>query len=416
MKKLFILALILMFAAGTAIAADDEKVSFSGQYRMEMYNMDDQDFNSDADDEEQYIDQRFRVQAVFAPADGVKAVWRADFAETTWGTLEKADTSSATGTTNRGIAYRPAAGYDTIMVDKAYVDLTKAMINARVGLFGHGGLGKGTTTDNQGANIFVTADFAPVQVRALYTKLDEGTSLIDDTDDDANEDEDVYGVDATFTSDAFSAGILYAAKPDAVTDGEANVIGVFGSATFGKVALWGALDYYGGDDGGNTDYVGTDFVLSASMPVTDQLKVALDFAYAPGTTEDDEEQITNLTFDAAYIPLEQGPFAWIEGLGINQWEIEDNAGGMMIAANGTFAVTDEISLFALLGYVTADEEDPDDDGNSVDDIMVYTIAGTYAFMPKTSFSLQYTGVSRSVSGDLEDDPTQKIMGLLKVSF
>jgi opacity protein-like surface antigen len=302
------------------------------------------------------------------------------------------------------------------MVDKAYVDLTKAMINAKIGLFGHGGLGMGTTTDNQGPNIMVTGDFAPVKVTALYTKLDEGTSLIDETDDDATEDQDVYGIDAKFAAEAFSAGILYATLRDEVTEGAKNVMGVFGSGNVGPVALWGEIDYFSGDDGDNIDYVGTNFTLNADMAVNEKIKVALNFCYAPGTTEDDEEQISYLTNDAAYIPLEMGPFAWIEGHGIHHFELEDNAGAMTIAANASFAVTDEITLFGLVGYEAADEEDPDDDGNSVDNVMIYTVAGTYAFMPQTKFSLQYTGLNRSVSGALEDDPVSKIMGLLTVNF
>lgn len=134
MKKLLSLVLVLTFVfTGTAIAA--EKFNLSGQYRMEMYNVVDDDHDSSIKDDKAYIDQRFRLQFDFMPADGVKAILRGDFAETNWGSV----TTPTAYTGNRGINYRPNLGEpsnDTIMIDKAYVDLQTAMVNWKVGLFG----------------------------------------------------------------------------------------------------------------------------------------------------------------------------------------------------------------------------------------------------------------------------------------
>jgi hypothetical protein len=68
------------------------------------------------------------------------------------------------------------------------------------------------------------------------------------------------------------------------------------------------------------------------------------------------------------------------------------------------------------------EEDPDGDDNYIDNQTVLTLGATYTFLPGTSFSLQYTTSSRSVTNDgpaeteISDDPLQMMGGLLKVSF
>lgn len=414
MKKFFIVALILALAVGTAYAAD-ETFKVGGQYRMEMYNIDDADYNSDVDDQQQYVDQRFRVQADFMPADGVKAIWRADFAETTWGTLDS----------DAGIGYRPAAGKETIMVDKAYVDLTKAMFNIKAGLFGTTGLGMGITTDDQGPQIIVTANFEPVTVTGMWRKESEGTALTDDADqeNDLDGDTDTMGAEVKFAAEAFSAGLLYATQPNKATDAEKNVIGVFGSTSFGKVNLWGEVDSFSGDDGGDVDYVGMNVTLSASMAVTEQLGIFVDLGYAPGTDADDEEQITYLTDDAAYMPIDQGPFAWIwAGTGLDLNQVDYNTGATSVVVRAEYAVMDNLNLMGLIAYMMPSEEDPDGDDNYIDNQTVLTLGATYTFLPKTSFSLQYTTSSRSVTNDgpaateISDDPLQMMGGLLKVNF
>jgi len=412
MKKFFIVALILALAVGTAYAAD-ETFKVGGEYRMEMYNLDDEDYNSDVDDNKQYVDQRFRVQADFMPADGVKAVWRADFAETTWG--QKLDDA---GDWNGGIGYRPYAGNDTIMVDKAYVDLTKEMINVKAGLWGTAGLGMGLTTDDQGPQIWVIANFEPVVVQGFWRKESEGTALTDDAkqENDLDGDTDTWGAEVKFAAEAFSAGLLYASQPNKATDAVKNVIGAFGSMTFGKINLWGEIDSYSGDDGGDVDYVGMNVTLEAGMAVTEQLGITLNLQYAPGTDADDEEQITYLTDDAAYLPFEQGPFAWIWGPGLDPHMVDYNTGALSFSVRAEYAVMDNLNLMGLIAYMTPSEEDPDGDDNYIDSVTQFTAGATYTFLPKTSFSLQYTTVSRSVTGDYADDPLQMFGGLLKVKF
>jgi hypothetical protein len=419
MKKFFILALILALAVGTAYAAD-EKFKTSGEYRMEMTNTDNADYDSDVEDQKQYVDQRFRIQADFMPADGVKAVWRADFAETTWGTVDKADSAND----KSGIGYRPNVGQrynDTIMVDKAYVDLTMEMINVKAGLWGTAGLGQGLTTDDQATQVEVTANFEPITVVATWRKISEGTSLVDE--EDPEKDTDLYGGEVKFAAEAFSAGVLYATRNDQATEDVKNVIGAWGSMSFGKVNLWAEVDSYSGDDGAGTDYVGMNLTIAGDMPVTEQLKLNFNLHYAPGTDADDEEQITYLTDDAAYLPLDQGPFAWIwAGTGLDPHMVDSNTGATSLDVYANYAVMDKLGLFGLIGYLMPNEDDPDGDDNYIDSVMIFTLGATYTFLPNTSFSLQYTNASRSVTNDgpaatEKGEDSEQLMGaLLKVKF
>jgi len=457
MKKFFIVALILTMAVGTAYAAD-ETFKIGGQYRMEMYNITNQDYTNkydtktskDNDNVQNYVDQRFRIKADFMPADGVKAVWQADFAEQAWGK----------------IGYRPSAGSDTIMVDKAYVDLTKAMFNVKVGLFGHTGLGEGITTDNQNTGIMATADFSPVMVTAMWQKNEEGLDLRDKqkssnkevgTDADEFADADVYGLQVKFVAEAFSAGVFYATKTDMngqyidvdpfdaekkkvdgtdIDWGEdtRNVIGLFGEMALGKLNLWGEIDSFSGTGknlgvagsatGRNdVDFVGMNLTLAADMALNEQLKLNFNFHYAPGTDKDDELQITYLTDDAAYNPIDQGAMAWIwGGTGLDPHMVDTNTGATSFDVSASYAVMDNLELFGLVAYLMPNEKDPDGDDNYIDNVTVLTASATYSFLPGTSFSVQYTNTSRSVTNDgaaagaYSDDSWSALMGLLKVSF
>jgi len=417
MKKYFILALVLLFATGTAMAADDT-FKADGQYRMEMYSFTDNDHDGDTDDDQRFIDQRFRTRFSFMPADGVKAVLRGDYAETTWGDLDAPAFAAGTDRTEGpgGIGYRANQGAGTLMIDQAYADLTKAMVNVKAGLFGHGGLGNALTTDNQGANVFVTADFAPVQVKVLYTKLSEGKALTDDVEaDDSDKDTDVMGAEAVFSSGAFSAGAFYATMVDNAADDTKNVIGVHGSTSMGNMSFWGEVDLYSGDDGAGTDYVGTMATLNGQMAVNEQLKVILDVFFATGNTDGDKDQISNLTDDWSYVPMDHGPFQWVQSTGINVHEIENDAGSQGLNIAVTYAVMDALTIYGDVGYVMPSEEDPDDNDVYVSSYTVFSVGAKYTFLPGTSFNVKYENIS--VSGEnINDDPTSKIMGMLAVNF
>jgi hypothetical protein len=402
MKKLFILAVVLLFATGTALA-EGETFKIGGAYRMEMYDFEDADHDSDLDDHQQFYDQRFRIQMDFMPAEGVKTVFRADFAEDTWGEV------GADG--GIGYEYRKA-----VEINKAYADLQVAMVNLKLGLFGQGGLGNSINFEYQGTNVIAAASFEPVAVKVLYSRLSEGAALTDELDDDSDLDTDLMGVEVKYAADAFSVGGYYGTLIDEAAEDTKNAVGLFGAYGMGKLSFWGEVAMYSGsNDADEVDYVGTSVALNGEMAVSDQLTAGVDVTYAPGDTDDDKDQISDILDDWGYVPLDHGPFKWVKTTGINVFEIEDDAGANMINVYGTYAAMEALTIYANVGYVAAVEEDPDDDDVFVSNYTVMSVGGTYAFLPNTALSLKYQNIS--ISGDeIADDPTQNLMGMVSVSF
>jgi hypothetical protein len=425
MKKLLSLVLVLTFVfGGTAIAA--EKFNLSGQYRMEMYNLVDDDMNSSVKDDKQYVDQRFRLQFDFTPAENVKAVLRGDFAEANWGTVSNTTTPTAFAatTTTSGIGYRTDPAGGTIMIDKAYVDLQTAMVNWKVGLFPHVGFGKAVTTDNQGANVMITADFAPVSVTALWTKVEEGTALTDDVSATAaDEDRDIYGVQVAYKSDAFGAGVLYAMDDDknASTAGDQKtVFGVFGDATFGMLSMWAEYDMYGGDNGGAVNYVGNNFFFHLSAALSDQLTLGGDVIWAAGESDAADTTLPYLTWDQNYQPFDHGPFNAVtaENTGIQTGvaPFEADAGSQALNIFATFAATEALTVYGNFGYLKPDVEDPNGDLSYYDTATVFGIAAKYTFLPGTAFSVKYRNMGMSGTTGLPDDSETLYAGMLSVNF
>jgi len=399
MKKFFILALALTFVAGFAYA-EDAKYSLSGQYRWEMYQFNNQGYVDEDENKEEYFDQRFRLQMDFMPADGVKAVLRGDYAEDAWGE----------------IGYRPNPGHDTIMIDKAYVDLTKSMFNIKAGLRGFGGFGNAMSTDYQGTNVEVSGNFEPVTVKAMWVKLDEGTAKYDLEDGDPSEDTDLMGAEVIFGAEAFSVGGFYATWQNKAAEDTRNVVGVHGKTSIGKIGIWGEVDMYSGkDDANDIDYTGTNVAVNAEMGINEQLTVGLDVFYAMGNDEDDEDQLSTLLDDWGYVPLDHGPFKWIQTTDINVHEIEDDAGSQGFNVYGTFMAMEELAIFANVGWVAPQTEDPEDDDVYVENYTVFAVGASYTFLPGTSFNLKYDNISRS-GEEIDDDARTRIMGMLKVNF
>jgi len=304
------------------------------------------------------------------------------------------------------------------------VELTKGMITLKTGLYGHGGFGNAMSTDYQGTTATVTGNFEPVKVKVIWMKLDEGTSNADIEDGDPSEDTDMQGAEVMFGAEAFSGGVFYATKQDKAAEDTQNVIGVHGKTSLGKIGIWGEVDLYSGDDGGDVDYEGTNLAVNAQMGVNEQLTVGLDLFYATGvdSTDGDKAQLSSLLDDWGYVPLDHGPFKWIQSTGINVHEVEANAGSQGLNVYGTFMAMEELAIFANVGYVMPQLEDPDEDDDYITSYTVFSVGAKYTFLPGTSFSLKCDNISRSVEdGDdnpdeVTDDARSRIMGMIAVSF
>lgn len=407
MKKLFLFfiaaALIAAFSVPAA-AGDDETFSISGQYRLEFYdkeNWNDNDDSNDAD-ADNYFDQRLRTQFKFTPAEGVKAVLRLDFAEARWG-----DQFTVAGWS------RPNYGGGTdLQVDRAYVQITKEMFDLKAGLQ-YIGMGNSIAFDSNVAGIVPTFIFKPVAVKLIYIKNDEGGDVNDET---GFEDTDTYGLQVSFKAEAFSAGIFYVTvNDDSVTDDSPNVIGLYGKAGLGMLNLKGEINSFGGNNGPTNDYTGLQVYLNAQANITETVAAGVDILYAAGNDELDETQKTFITQTGSFEPFSRGPMWGIfyTLLGNSFDPSGDGAGTIGLQAYGKFKVAEPVTIQASLAYMEVE----DDSVTTLDDAMVVNLGVTYAFAPKTSFSLAYSYAAPSYdTSTIADDAATALMGLLKVNF
>jgi len=398
MKKLLVVALVLLYATGAALAADDV-FSTKGEYRVEFYskeNYSDYDDSTTAD-ELQYIDQRFRVAWNWNPAEGVYAHLRTDLAEDTWGD-------------GPGINYRPDAGHPTIMVDRAYIDVQKSFITFKAGLLS-AGFGNSIAIDDQQPSIVLKANFAPIEISALYIKYDEGGSLADNVD--ANEDTDLYGIGMQYASDLFSGGAFYALRKDETgTDDDKYVFGAYGSASMGMVKFAGEVDFFGGDVEGGNDYVGTNVWLNGEAALSEAFKVGLDLFYAPGTTDSTETQISFVTDDGSFVPLDYGAFKWVHFNGLDPFQIDTNAGSVSGQLYASFAAAEGLTFFANVAYLQPEE----DTVTNLDSYTLASVSAQYGLAPNTTFHVKYEYIAPEYDDNTTDDPAQGIMGMIKVKF
>jgi hypothetical protein len=295
MKKFFVVALAMLFVAGVvAEVAAEDKLKLSGTYRARAWYKDNLENYDDGDDsdEEQYFDQRLRIQGRITAAEGITANFRFDFSEVTWG-LNTSTSRGAQGGWNRGTRddYR-----SNVHVDRAFGRWDREMYTLSVGqAFAGVSLNGGLYSSNQFGVIFRLK--TPVVVDFIYNKLDENGSRTDnDIGGVSTEDTDLFAGQATYKRDNWSVGVAAATFVDnSPTDDSPWGASIFGTATFGPLALQGQADFFGGDLG-NRDYKGTQLWLNGQYSVMPNLYVGAHVWWADSHDESaGDRQITGLS-------------------------------------------------------------------------------------------------------------------------
>lgn len=379
MKKLLVVLMLLAFVVPVIPASAEDALDLSGQVRVRAWSIDNSDFTNDDTADLDYWDQRFRVQGVITAADGVKAVFRVDLAEDTWGSVNWDGSRYDSGT--------------ELQVDRAYIDVTKGIVNIKAGQQ-YMGLGSAYAYDNNqtGLQIALTT---PVTVRVGYAKIDEGSDdetaylldygpdltagTADDnwipvtasttaTNDSPNSAEDVdhYFIDLGYKSDAFSINAYYAMQTDGndATQDEPTLIGALATFGAGPVNVVTELDVFGGSkgaSGASVDYTGIQFIANASMKFSDQLTAGAVLIYSDGEDNADEEKITrfpNSHFGSTYF-ADLGPFN-TDICPLGKDDVFDpassNAGAMGASLYVFFKPVEGLTLSAQYAYLTGVED------------------------------------------------------------
>lgn len=375
MKKLLVILLVLAFVAP---AMAEDRLSLSGSMRARAWSVENSDFTDADTSDEAYWDQRFRMQAVISPADGVKGVFRVDFAEDTWGSANWEGSRYGSGS--------------ELQVDRAYLDVTKGMVNIKAGQQ-YMGLGNTFAYDDNAVGVQLTLK-TPVTVRLGYNKRHEG----DEHDETGAEDTDRYFIDVGYKSDALSVNGFYAMQKDDddLTQDEPTLMGVMAQFAAGPATILAELNSFGGSYGSGAsevDYTGLQFVANAAMKFSDAFTGVFSVFYSDGEDEADEEKITMFAGSfgsTAYSDL--GPFN-TDIMPLGSDDVFDpgstNSGAMGASVYVKFMPMEALSLHAQLAYLTADEDGTDSRADGFDDGMVYGVAADYQLTQNATVAAEY---------------------------
>lgn len=419
MKKLLAVLIVLAFVAPVIPAMADDTLDLSGTMRVRAYSKKDHDFDSALDDDQQYWDQRFRVQGAITPSDGVKGVFRLNMANNVWGSQDMDDYSSN----------EDKGGAD---VDRAYLAINKGIVSLSAGLQS-AALGNAVAYDAVQTGI-VASIATPVTITLVYFKVDEDQNPLgtDKTDEDGFEDVDHYAINLGYATDQFSINVFYAMQEDGQEaqtpvdpldlqmdemEIDANCIGIQGKFAVGPVNINAELDIFGGEVKttlGDLDIVGTQFFADISMAMSDALTLGAHLVYSTGTDTATDLKITYLTDDGSTVFSDYGAMntLGISPLGAN--DIFDDGNGSGSMGGGLYAkfqAMEGLTLFGQIMYATADEEKT----GGLDSLLLYNVSAKYTIVPNAHLSVQY-GYFDLEAIDADTDPASTLGARLQIDF
>lgn len=428
MKKWLVVVMAVALAMAMTVPASAEpNLSVTGEYTVSGWHADGvQSQNSgalttDDNDKRDYVYQRFRVQPKFKASDNVSANLRFDFAEGIWGQDQGFTTARA-----------KTGSYGDIQVDRAYVDVDTTWLKIRAGLQFFP-LGQTQVfRDNQPGLQFDIKTGSPFSVRLGWIKVNEGGDLSDETD--AVKDTDRYLVDLGFKSDMFYASLFGAAQTDSGVDEAAGnyedepwVAGLRFKTDLGALAIHGELAQFGGDNGNNTDYAGTQFNVNGMMKLGDNLKLGLDLIYSTAEDGGDEKLTYMGNPFAAYDVRLGGSMGWdtmtygrANGFLFSSTPpggplpgdvfdpFETNTGAMAAGLGAMFTPMEWFTVIGQLHYMVAADDDLKDAAGA--DITGefekgynLLLCAIFNIAPKTDLRLHYQRVDASFMDNRDPD-------------
>jgi hypothetical protein len=422
MKKSLVFFMVLAFMVPAVAAMADDTLDLAGTMRVRAFTKTDHDLDSDTDADEQYWDQRFRVQGTITPADNVKGIFRLNMANNVWGANGMDDQSSN----------EDEGGVD---VDRAYLAFNKGIVGVSAGLQWVG-LGNSVVYDAVHTGI-VASVATPVSVTLAYFKVDEDQSGGTNKDDeDGNEDLDHYAINLGYAADTMSVNLFYATQidsKDAVAGGhnkvDANAIGLQGKFVVGPVNINAELDIFGGTyetaPGSEIDLVGTQLFADVSMAMNDALTLGGQIVYSDGTDETDEVKLTHLTDDISTVFSDFGAMntLGISPLGATDIFDADLDGDGFADGTGTtglgiyvkYQAMESLTLYGQVMYATATEE-LDNTTGELDNLTLYNVSAKYTIVPNAHLSVQYGYFSIDRQDNVDADPASTLGARLQIDF
>lgn len=386
MMKVLVALLVVAGLAVPAIVVAEDRLSLSGEMRVRGWATD-RSVDDAEDETASFGDQRLRIGGKIAVAEGVSVTFRTDVTETEWGA--------------GGSDFGAGRMGGTQQWDRAHLDLQKGIFHLRAGQQ-YVGFGRTFAVDTQEAGLLLNVNGAlPVTAFALLDDQNGGHD---------NADAFLYGIGVKPRIGLNIALDLFAANQVKRFNAQEDVY-VIGAALgflFDPVDIIAELDFFTGDFDDNTDAMGTQFLLEASMNATQALKVGAQFYYADAA-DDDEVQYVNLGngFNGYDPIMDVGTSLSNEVIPFGRpFDFSgDNAGVIGGRLFATSKLTDSFNLGASVAFL----ETEDDDISDVD-AMAFAAGMTYAVMANTSLQAQVQYTDGEANG-VDFDDTEAGIGL-----
>lgn len=416
-KKLTSLLLIISIIAFAWNVNAEDNFNFDGNYRIRGWMIQNPSFDSDADNNQSYYDQRFRVKYGVDIMENVKGMLQVDFSEGEWGSSY-----------NDYMGWSSTKEEAEVQIDHAYVTIDEDLFKITAGQH-YSGVGNYLIWDQDATGITLNIK-TPVAILINYSKMDERGSLVDEN---GTEDADFYGLNVGYSKDDFQVNLTFATRKD-YSEEELDPwgVGLQTNVEIGPVAMNLEVDQFGGTWGENVDVIGTQAFLEGSVAIKENGKVGLRIFYATGTDADDEVQATGVNVGGwTFNPLGFGDTssyagemiyyfypagnmdAYFYGGGPSIFDPAGaNAGVIGFSPYTFFSPTDNVTLFANIGYLT-----PQDDSNTpFNSLTSVSLSVDWKVYEKVILSAGYNYSGIDTDDDSAKDARNTILTQLMVKF
>ncbi|MGD9211736.1 MAG: hypothetical protein PVI90_13200, partial [Desulfobacteraceae bacterium] len=329
-----------------------------------------------------------------------------------------------------------------LQVDRAYVDVDTQFVKVSAGLqFVPVGQGQ-VFRDNQPALQLTSKTGSPVDIRLAWIKVNEGIAGDESSsdrlnDEDLYEDTDRYVAEVSYNADTMKLNVFYVAQTDGssgdVTDpdtaevtsyyeDEPWVAGLRFQGEFGAITCHGELAQFGGENGDNVDYTGTQVNVNGQYSLSDTLTLGVDLFYSSAQGED-EIKLTKMGNPFANYDIRYGGSMGWGGL---TWAASNNhlysstpsggalpgdvfdpfdtgAGSMGGGIGAMFLPMEKVTLVGLLHYMTAADDDIEGVTGEFESGSNLLLAAVYEVAPNADLHAVYQRVDATFTDDVDPD-------------
>jgi hypothetical protein len=288
--KRFLIAMVAMVAVfALVMPASAAELKFGGYYDTKIYHTNNlRDGNDDADDQMDGTKTRMRLYFTAIGSENLKAVVKTEF-DSVWGNARLGRQGADGGS-------RDNSGFE---IKNGYIDFNvpDTPLNVKVGIIG-AKIGKGVVYNDDTNGMQFRANFDPVKVSFLYSRLNDNAGGFPWTDVSAStataerDNVDLFAFDAVYAvetmSFGFSAGwVTTDSGFDADEDDDFYIVALDYDLSLDMFSLYltGALNAgedKGGDGGDGADYKGTFLTVGGAYTATDMITAGFDIYYASG--------------------------------------------------------------------------------------------------------------------------------------